>query len=612
MNSPSIQLETSNGKDDGNGGGNGSGNGSGSGDGNGGENSGNYSTSNSMWNSNLGMHFNGSAMFQAPQWYNEHQHQQQQQEQDQQQYKYYPYNHFPPMQQHPLVYEFRNSKMTEYNNSQLHKKSYNNNNKNHNNYKNNSNKHNKNNNNNSNADGHNGGMYSPKPKHVQSNGNGGVHSFAPKLYNSNLQRGKFKNLNENGYFNHARRGEEARKYANAKISDFKGKIADLCTDQYGCRFLQRVLIDDEDEDENENENDEDENDEDENDGKQNILSDNKHELVATVIFDEIYPSIAKLMMDPFGNYLVQRLVEDLNKEQIKVLWEQICSDFFQILCNRHGSRALQTIIGYVAPNDKEIKEMIIGSISSRIVQLMCDVNGMHIVNKLVQVFGQRGKGDGEDGELLQEELDNQFIYNECLLNCEMLACHKQGCCVLQRCLEHGSIKQVVELCHEITMHVSRLVVDPYGNYVLQYVLLVGGGCDADADADAESQSLILDYLKENLYVLSTDRFGSNVIEQSLKMKEKGGNDGVLAVNSRMETQEALSIKDGMILSLLELSSEKFVKLLNDLYGNYVIQSSLDVANELDLKKLQELLVPLLPEIRNTPHGKRILSKLSEK
>ena len=113
-------------------------------------------------------------------------------------------------------------------------------------------------------------------------------------------------------------------------------------------------------------------------------------------------------------------------------------------------------------------------------------------------------------------------------------------------------------------------------------------------------------------MLSTDRFGSNVIEQSLKMSEKRGNDGVLAVNNRMETQEALSIKDGMILSLLELSSEKFVKLLNDLYGNYVIQSSLDVANELDLKKLRELLMPLLPEIRNTPHGKRILSKLSEK
>lgn len=60
---------------------------------------------------------------------------------------------------------------------------------------------------------------------------------------------------------------------------------------------------------------------------------------------------------------------------------------------------------------------------------------------------------------------------------------------------------------------------------------------------------------------------------------------------------------------MKLSLDQFLKVLNDSYGNYVLQTCLDVAQLDQMTKLSEVLVPLLPDIKLTPHGKRIVNKL---
>jgi hypothetical protein len=46
-------------------------------------------------------------------------------------------------------------------------------------------------------------------------------------------------------------------------------------------------------------------------------------------------------------------------------------------------------------------------------------------------------------------------------------------------------------------------------------------------------------------------------------------------------------------------------LLQDPYGNYVIQTALSLARPQQRAKLVEEIKPLLPALRNTPYGKRI-------
>ena len=55
--------------------------------------------------------------------------------------------------------------------------------------------------------------------------------------------------------------------------------------------------------------------------------------------------------------------------------------------------------------------------------------------------------------------------------------------------------------------------------------------------------------------------------------------------------------------------DKFEELLNDAYGNYVLQTSLDVALPKAVERLLASLQPLLPQIKNTPHGRRIMTKI---
>ena len=66
----------------------------------------------------------------------------------------------------------------------------------------------------------------------------------------------------------------------------------------------------------------------------------------------------------------------------------------------------------------------------------------------------------------------QFIYNAVAQNCIEVATHRHGCCVLQRCIDHASDSQRVQLVQEITYNALTLVQDPYGNYVSAYAVAV--------------------------------------------------------------------------------------------------------------------------------------------
>lgn len=50
--------------------------------------------------------------------------------------------------------------------------------------------------------------------------------------------------------------------------------------------------------------------------------------------------------------------------------------------------------------------------------------------------------------------------------------HKQGCCVMQRCLEKGLIRQKLALSEVIITTIRGLIEDPYGNYLVQNVLKI--------------------------------------------------------------------------------------------------------------------------------------------
>lgn len=234
----------------------------------------------------------------------------------------------------------------------------------------------------------------------------------------------------------------------------------------------------------------------------------------------------------------------------------------EIALNQHGTRALQKMIEYV--DTPEQVQTVIGGLDKDVVRLVQDLNGNHVIQKCLN-------------RLSNEEA--QFIYDAAGHDCIRIGTHRHGCCVLQRCIDHANVKQRDELIERITQDAFDLVQDPFGNYVVQYIL--------DLNEPGYTTPLCLSFVG-NIAPLSKQKFSSNVVEKCLRTC-------VQDVRSRM-------IEEMLRPSEME-------KLLKDSYANYVVQTALDFADVETKGKMIDVIRPILPAIKQTPHGRRIASKI---
>lgn len=217
-------------------------------------------------------------------------------------------------------------------------------------------------------------------------------------------------------------GEENARFNNVKLEHLQGEIYNSCKDQHGCRYLQKKL------------------------------EDRKPEHIH-MIFMETNQHVVELMTDPFGNYLCQKLLEYSNDDQRTVLIENAAAQMVKIALNQHGTRALQKMIEFIST--REQIQTIIEALKDRVVELIQDLNGNHVIQKCLNRLSPE---------------DAQFIFDAVGLNCVVVGTHRHGCCVLQRCIDHASGHQKAQLISQITANAFSLVQDPFGNYVLQYIV----------------------------------------------------------------------------------------------------------------------------------------------
>lgn len=317
------------------------------------------------------------------------------------------------------------------------------------------------------------------------------------------------------------------------IDQVVGQIYSLCKDQHGCRFLQKKLED-------------------------------NNPAVTELIFNETYPHFDELMTDPFGNYLCQKLLEYCNNNQRLLAIRKVAANLVSISKNMHGTRAVQKMIECLCLPEQVA--LVREGLRDHVVDLIQDLNGNHVIQRCLHKLSS---------------VDNQFIYDAVAGHCVEVATHRHGCCVLQRCLDHASNPQKLQLVREIIANALPLVQDPYGNYVVQYVLdLPFNGITGN----------VANQLSGQLCALSCQKFSSNVIEKVIKKVDERN-------------------KEWMVRELMEPNT--LVRLLQDPFGNYVIQTCLSATSTGLREELIEAIKPHLPALRNTPYGKRIQNKIAK-
>ncbi|KAL2346458.1 hypothetical protein Fmac_000458 [Flemingia macrophylla] len=287
-----------------------------------------------------------------------------------------------------------------------------------------------------------------------------------------------------------------------------------------------------------------------------------------IIFLELINYVPELMVDPVGNYVVQRMVEICNEEQLNQIVLSVTQYNFQLvkicLCS-HGSRVVEKILEHLTTQEQ--RGHVILALSQGADVLAKDVSGHRVLLHCLKHFS------GED---------NKHLLNVIAMKCFRIAIDKTGCCVLQRCLNHAQGGTKKNMIASILLNASVLAEDCYGNYVVQHLLSM--------KIPGLAKRLVRQ-LEGNFFFLSCNKYGSNVVEK------------FFLDSGELDSGELCST---FIISEL-LHNPKVSKLLVDPYGNYVIKSALLVSKG-DFQNALERLIKLNSRImQSNIYGKKLLA-----
>ncbi|WBF12701.1 hypothetical protein N7582_002010 [Saccharomyces uvarum] len=313
----------------------------------------------------------------------------------------------------------------------------------------------------------------------------------------------------------------------------------LATDQFGCRFLQKKL---------------------ETPSESNMVRD--------LMYEQIKPFFLDLILDPFGNYLVQKLCDYLTSEQKTLLIQTIYPNVFQISINQYGTRSLQKIIDTV---DNEVQiDLIIKGFSQeftsieQVVTLINDLNGNHVIQKCIFKFSPSKFGFIIDAIVEQ----NNII---------TISTHKHGCCVLQKLLSVCTLQQIFKISVKIVQFLPGLINDQFGNYIIQFLLDI-------KELDFYLLAELFNRLSNELCQLSCLKFSSNVVEKFIKKLFRIIT-GSIVNSNRGNSQKAPAASDDVInasmnilLTTIDIFTVNLNVLIRDNFGNYALQTLLDVKN----------------------------------
>lgn len=192
-----------------------------------------------------------------------------------------------------------------------------------------------------------------------------------------------------------------------------------------------------------------------------------------------------------------------------------------------------------------MKTSILMELLPHLSSLVTDVFGNYVVQKIFE------HGSEEHKVLLAKSLQNDVL---------RLSLQMYGCRVVQKALEHLPMKWKLSLIGELKGNVLRCVRDQNGNHVIQKCI----ECCCKMGPSSLIPPFLLDSFKDQIATLAKHPYGCRVIQRIFEQETK-----VCPTSSEM----IRSLIDEMHLSIKDL--------IEDQYGNYVVQHLLSIDSRED-------------------------------
>jgi hypothetical protein len=264
------------------------------------------------------------------------------------------------------------------------------------------------------------------------------------------------------------------------------------------------------------------------------------------------PFMTEIMVDTYGNYFSQRLIQCCSPQQRLEILKSTVKDFVTIACHNSGTHSIQCLMEII--NTKEEEEVIKGAIKNEILALSYDVNGTHVMQKIIAIV---------------DEKDREYLNTVVLDNILKLVYDANGICVIKK-LINGNKDPIIKqrILSIIQKNCLDIIQNAFGNYIIQHVL--------DEWGPVVCKDVIV-MIHTNIISLSMQKFSSNVVERCMDIIDK-------------ETR-SLWVKD--LFNFLKISS-----LLKNKYGNFVLQKAIMIMTSTEKKEIKEYLVKKINLISN--------------
>ncbi|KAJ6252596.1 pumilio 2 [Anaeramoeba flamelloides] len=327
--------------------------------------------------------------------------------------------------------------------------------------------------------------------------------------------------------------EDPEKFQDFQLSQLYDHILEFSGDQLGSRYIQLRF--------------------------QTASEEEKEKL-----FTIIYTNVDYLVRNIFGNYVIQKCLEDGLTNQILILTNLIKESVIKFSLDTYACRVIQKAFQVFGEEDKEF---LVDKIGEKALVLVKDQNGNHVIQKCI--------------ECLPDKLRSKLVVH--IIDYVVpLSTHGFGCRTIQRLLRHYRGQYFETIVQKLLASIKSFIMNQYGNYVVQHLL--------EFVNEDEQKIPIFNLVNARFIEFSTHKFASNVVEKCLIFGTSKEHKSIVNI---------LKLNNGEILN----------RIMRDKFGNYVIQRLIEKCDYLIIQPILNILLSKIDDLKSFQYGKHILKKI---
>ncbi|KAK7203020.1 armadillo-type protein [Myxozyma melibiosi] len=256
--------------------------------------------------------------------------------------------------------------------------------------------------------------------------------------------------------------------------------------------------------------------------------DQKYEIIEAIV-EQAYP----LMVNRFGNFLVQRCFEHGTPEQIEGIAGAVRGNVLTLAMDAFGCHVVQKALDCV---EEKVKAEMVMELLSRVADTVVHRYACHVWQKLFEL-----RWEGTPPVIMK------YVNQELRGMWTQVALGETGSLVVQNIFENCVEEDKRPCIEEVLENIDIIARGQWGNWVIQHMIEQGSKADSERALDA---------VINNAVAYSMDQYASKVIEKMLKHCSS-------EVVDRYLTKICEGRPERPRIPLIDIAS--------DAHGNYLIQ-----------------------------------------